>query len=61
MERSKAGTTERSSDGLSLPNQNTIIFIIIIILYCLTSLDSRKPIEKRISVNHEGFSTPITT
>ena len=34
---------------------------IIIILSCLTSLDSSKPIQKRISVNHEGLSTPITT
>ena len=28
MERSKAGTEERSPDGLSLPNQNTIRNII---------------------------------
>ena len=35
--------------------------IIIIILSCLTSSDSSKPIQKRISVNHEGISTPITT
>ena len=27
----------------------------------LTPLDSSKPIQKRISVNHEGLSTPITT
>ena len=33
-----------------------IIIIIIIILSCLTSLDSSKPIQKRISVNHEGLS-----
>ena len=39
----------------------TIIIIIIIILRCLTSLDTSKPIKKRISVNHEGLSTPITT
>ena len=25
MEKSKAGTKERSPDGLSLPNQNTIL------------------------------------
>ena len=31
MERSKAGTKKRSPDGLSHPNQNTIIIIIIII------------------------------
>ena len=42
------------------PN-NIIIIIIIIILSCLTSLDSSKPIQKRISVNHKGLSTPITT
>ena len=41
-------------------NERTII-IIIIILSCLTSLDFSKPIQKRISVNHEGLSTPITT
>ena len=29
MERSKAGPKERSPDGLSLPNQNTILIIII--------------------------------
>ena len=29
MERSKAGTNERSPDGLSHPNQNTIIINII--------------------------------
>ena len=34
---------------------------IIINLSCLTSLDSSKPIQKRISVNHEGLSRPITT
>ena len=28
MERSKAGTKERRFDGLSLPNQNTLINII---------------------------------
>ena len=38
-----------------------IIIIIIIILSCLTSLDSSKPFQKRISGNHEGLSTPITT
>ena len=32
-----------------------------IILSCLTFLDSSKPIQERISVNHEGLSTPITT
>ena len=37
------------------------LIIIIIILNCLTSLDSSKPIQKRISVNNEGLSTPITT
>ena len=31
----------------------------IIILSCLTSLDSSKPIQRRISVNHEGISTHI--
>ena len=32
-----------------------------IILSCLTLSDSSKPIQKkRISVNHKGFSTPIT-
>ena len=36
-------------------------FIIIIIFSFLTSLDSSKPIQKRNYVNHEGFSTPITT
>ena len=35
--------------------------IIIIILSCLTSSDSSKPIQKKIFVNHEGISTPITT
>ena len=35
--------------------------IIIIILSCLTSLDSSDPIQMRISINHEGLSTPITT
>ena len=54
MEKSKAGTKEKSPDRLSQP-------IIIIILSSLTSLDSSKPIQKRISVNHEGLSTPITT
>ena len=29
MERGKAGTKKRSPDGLSLPNQNTIIINII--------------------------------
>ena len=29
MERSKAGTKERSPDGLSLPNQNTILINIM--------------------------------
>ena len=38
-----------------------IIIIIIIILSCLTSLDSSKPIQKKISVNYKGLSTPITT
>ena len=34
----------------------------IIVLSCLTSLDSSKPIiQKRISVNHDGLSSPITT
>ena len=37
------------------------MMIIIIILSCLTSLDNSKPIQKRISVSHEGLSTPITT
>ena len=32
-----------------------IIIIIIIIISCVTSLDSSKPIKKRISVNHEGM------
>ena len=40
------------------PHNNIII---IIILSCLTSLDSCKPIQKKISVNNEGLSTPITT
>ena len=40
---------------------NSIIIIIsIIILSCLTSSDNSKPIQKRISVNDEGLSTPIT-
>ena len=38
-----------------------MILLFIIILSFLTSLDSSKPIQKRISVNHEGLSTPITT
>ena len=38
-----------------------LMLMIIIILNCLISLDSSKPIQKRISVNHEGLSTPITT
>ena len=38
-----------------------IINIIIIIISCLTCLDNSKPIQKRISVNHEGLSTPNTT
>ena len=33
-----------------------LIIIIIIIFNSLTSLDSSKPIQKRISVNHEGLS-----
>ena len=33
--------------------------IIIIALSCLTSIDSSKPIQKRISVNHESLSTNI--
>ena len=72
MERNKAGMKERSPAGLSLPNQNTILknnvvlfykiwIIIIIIFSCLTSLDSSKPIQKIIFVNHEGLRTPITT
>ena len=56
MERSKAGTKERSPDGLPHPN-----YLIIIILSCLTSFYSSKIIQKTISVNHEGLSTPITT
>ena len=36
-------------------------FIIIIIIHCLAPLDSNKPIQKRIYVNHEGLSTPIAT
>ena len=39
--------------------QRNSIIIIIIILSCLTSLDSRKPFRKRISVHHDGLSTPI--
>ena len=31
MERSQAGTKKRSPDGLSMPNQNTIIIINIIV------------------------------
>ena len=27
----------------------------------ITSFDSSKPIQKRISVNHEGLHTPIKT
>ena len=34
---------------------------IIIILRRLSSLDSSKHIQKRISVTHEGLSKPITT
>ena len=34
-------------------------WIIIIILSCLSSLDSSKPIQMRISANHEGHSTHI--
>ena len=30
-----------------------------IFLSCLTSLDSSKPIQKKISVKHEGLSNPI--
>ena len=33
MERSKAGTNKRSADGLSHPNQNTIIIQNIVIFY----------------------------
>ena len=45
------------------PGYNGIIHntIIIIILSCLTSLDSSKPMQKRIPANHECLSTPITT
>ena len=39
--------------------QTFVHTIIIIILRCLTSLDSSKPIQKIISVNHEGLRTPI--
>ena len=42
-----------------LPYEHLII--IIIILSWLTSLDSSKPIQMRISVNHEGLNTPTTT
>ena len=38
-----------------------VIIIIIIIVSCTTSLVSSKSIQKRISVTHEDFSTPITT
>ena len=34
---------------------------VIIILSSLISLDSSKPIQHWISVDHEGLSTPITT
>ena len=37
------------------------LYIIIIILSCWNSLDSSKPIQKRISINNEGLGTPVTT
>ena len=40
---------------------SNIIKHIFLIFSCLTSLDSSKPIQKRISVSHEGLNTPITT
>ena len=33
MNRSKPGIKERSPDGISLPNQNTVLINIIIIIY----------------------------
>ena len=35
--------------------------LIINILSCLTSSDGSRLIQKRISVNHDGIHTPITT
>ena len=43
MEKSKAGTKERSSDSLSLPNQNTLIYIFLI-RWFLTATSGTKPI-----------------
>ena len=43
---------------------NLVLLLLLLLLFflsCLISLDSCKPIQKRISVNHEGLSTPITT
>ena len=37
-----------------------VIIIITIILICLISLESSKPVQMRISVNHEGLSPPST-
>ena len=39
---------------------DSFIIVDIIISSCLTSSDSSKPIQKRISANHEGLSTHIT-
>ena len=46
---------------MDLNNRKITNHIIIIILSCLTSFDSSKPIQKKISVNHDGLSTLITT
>ena len=39
----------------------TSSIIIIIILSCLASSDSSKPIQRKTSVSHEGLSTPTPT
>ena len=42
--------------------ENRVLLLFFIdFLSCITSLDSSKPIQNRISANHEGLRTPITT
>ena len=47
VERSKAGTKERSHNGLSLPNQNTIIINIICHYFIRYQKSSKKFINKK--------------
>ena len=52
----------KNSSTTVFPNSTAWEWIIIIIILSrLTSLDSSKPIQKRISANHEDLSTPNTT